>query len=59
MAGLLPHLLFDAHTLIAASWGSGDGTGTGILCKVCDTWVEPTVGWSSECEVVSGIVYNG
>ena len=57
MAGLLLHLLFNADTLVAGSWGSGDGKGTGISCKVRDAWVGPTVGRSSLRVVVSVIVY--
>ena len=59
MAGLLFRLLLNADTLITGSWGSGDGEGTGILCKVRDAWVGPTVGRSPERVLVSGIVYNG
>ena len=59
VAGLHPRLPFNADALIAGSWGSGDGRGTGISCKVRGTWVGPTVGRSSERELVSGIVYNG
>ena len=59
MAGSILHLLFELDTLSASLFGSVDGQGAIFSAEVRDAWVGPAVGRSSECVLVSGIVYNG
>ena len=59
MAGSILYVLFELNTLSASGYGSADAQGAIFSVQVRDTWVGPVVGRSSECVVVSGIVYTG
>ena len=57
--GSILYLLLELDTLSASFCGSVDGQGAIFSVEVRDAWVGPVVGRSSECVLVSGIVYNG
>ena len=59
VAGSIPHLLVEPDTLGASVCGSAGAQDAIFSVEVCDAWVGPTVGRSSERVVVSVIVYNG
>ena len=59
VARSIPHLLVESDTLSASVCGSADAQHAIFSVHVCDAWVGPTVGRSSERVLVSGIVYNG
>ena len=59
VAGSILYLLVEPDTLSASLCGSADGQSAIFSAEVRDAWVGPTVGRSSECVLVSGIVYNG
>jgi hypothetical protein len=59
MAGSILYLLLELDTPSASVCGSADVQGVIISAEVRDAWVGPTVGRSSECVVVKGIVYTG
>ena len=59
VVGSILWLLSELDTLGAATCGPADDQGAVFSADVCDAWVGPAVGRSSECVLVSGIVYNG
>ena len=59
VAGSILYLLVEPDTLSASVCGSADAQNAIFSVQVRDAWVGPPVGRSSECVVVSGIVYNG